>query len=772
MKNDPILKIVAGYIKRRWSPVPIPWKNKKPIEDDWPNLRIKEDEVEKYFGNNSVNVGIVLGKASNNMHDVDLDCSDAVQFADQMLTPTATFGRDHAPRTHKEYYVTGGNFSIKEFRDMKEEMILELRGDNHQTIFPGSKYCGQKGYEGEPIRWDDEGEIATVDGKDLLLKCGMIASAVLISRNWVKTSRDRRTAALQGMLVKAGWDPNEIDRFTEMIALAAGDEEYRKRQKASYYQERLKDKTKPVYGIPEMKRLFGIREVKKILEWLMIEASFNEHERLTEIRGAVRFADLYKDDIRYCYDWGKWLVWNGKRWVKDRGDLIRQLCAEMIQEIYREAVDLDPPHRAAMSKWAAKMETNAKIEAIISAAQWQHGIAICPEDFDTDPWLFNVQNGTIDLRLDRGEGKLRDPCREDYITKLAPPTYDEKAPKPKVYLDNLKKIFPDKEERGYFFRGCGCRMTGIQKERIIFFFYGPTGNNGKTVLVENEARNLFGLGEYAVVFPTQSLFQKAFESGGIPNDIAMLKGVRLAYCSEGSTRRINENLIKRLTGGDTLTARFLRQEFFSFEPTHHFILYSNKKFVVRDTGNSIWDRIAISSFDYQFTEEERRAFGQDQVLDFYRKEESSGILNLYIEGCLEWQRRKSLDPPKRLKEMVAEYREEMDLVQNFLSEETEKISGKKTLANDVYGRMRSWADQNKDERWLPSRPELNQIMDEKGYKRKKELAKENRNKWVWEDLALKPLKTKKFQDGSYDPGDSHDAEKRSRDKRRKRSRVD
>lgn len=747
-------EIVRGYCKRGWSPVPVPWEGKGPVEPEWQNLRLKEGDVKKNFGNNSINVGIVTGKASKDLHDLDLDQLEAVGFADQFLPQTATFGRDHAPRTHREYYVTGGNFSYEEFKDEKEQIILELRGDNHQTIFPGSRYCGQKGNKGEPIRWDNETEVVTIDREDLLFKCGMVASAVLLSRNWVKTSRDRRTAALQGMLVKAGWEPDEVDRFTEAIALAAKDEEYLKRQKASYYQKQLKE-NKHVYGIPEMKKLFGIEVVKKILKWLRIEVPFDfdiDKERFTEIQAAVRFANLYKDDIRYCYDWGKWLTWNGKRWAKDKGDQVRQLCAKMIQDIYKEAIELHGTQRELMIKWALKLETNARVEAIISAAQWQHDIAICPEDLDKDPYLLNVQNGTIDLRLDRGGGKFREHCREDYLTKLSPATYDEKTPEPKIYLKNLKKIFPDEKERDYFIRGGGYRLTGVQKERIIFFFYGPTGHNGKTMLVEIEARDLLGLDEYAVVFPTQSLFQKAFE-GGIPNDIAMLKGVRLAYCSEGSSRRINESLVKRLSGGDSLSARFLRHEFFSFQPTHHFILYSNKKFVVRDTGDSTWDRIAISSFDYKFTEEERKQFGQDQALEYYRNNELPGILNLYIEGCLEWQRRKSLDPPPRLIEMRDAYREEMDLVQNFLNEETEKIPEENTLANDVFNRLKEWAGENEDERWLPNRLQFIQIMEEKGYKRNKEGRRGlNRNKWMWLGLALKSKAKNKDKSGEAKRG--------------------
>jgi putative DNA primase/helicase len=176
---------------------------------------------------------------------------------------------------------------------------------------------------------------------------------------------------------------------------------------------------------------------------------------------------------------------------------------------------------------------------------------------------------------------------------------------------------------------------------------------------------------------------------GIPNDIARLPGVRMAVANEVSAgRRLDEATVKDLTGDDTITARFMRQEFFDFRPTHKLFLYGNYKPVVRGTDNGIWRRIKLIPFTQTIPDAER-----DPDLKAKLTAELPGILNWALAGCVAWQR-EGLTEPMAVKNATADYRSEMDVVGQFLDECTETGRGKKTKAADLYGAYQHWCEAN------------------------------------------------------------------------------
>jgi putative DNA primase/helicase len=297
-------------------------------------------------------------------------------------------------------------------------------------------------------------------------------------------------------------------------------------------------------------------------------------------------------------------------------------------------------------------------------------LAIAPEELDTDPWLLNVKNGTIELPA----GKLRDHRKEDFITKLAPVTFDPDADCP-LWRTFLDRIFAGNGELiGYMQRLVGYCLTGVTEEHLLPFLYG-TGANGKSTLVETILK-LLGP-DYAMKAPPDLLLVKRGQSH--PTDRADLFGKRFVACVETEEgRRIAEALTKELTGGDRVRARRMREDFWEFVPTHHIWLASNHKPTIVGTDHGSWRRIKLIPFEVVIPEAE-----QDKKLPAKLAGELPGILNWAITGCLEWQRG-GMKEPRIVEARTHEYADEMDEVGKFVDQHCEIGTGFMASATELY----------------------------------------------------------------------------------------
>ena len=262
-----------------------------------------------------------------------------------------------------------------------------------------------------------------------------------------------------------------------------------------------------------------------------------------------------------------------------------------------------------------------------------------------------MNNGTLDLRT----GTLRPHDRADLITKCTGVDYQAWAcPRWTAFLE---RVIPDEAVRGYVRRAVGYALTGSTRESCVFFLYGG-GKNGKSVFT-GILEHL--LADYWTKTRAETIMQKRDQ--GIPNDIAALRGLRLCTVSEvNEGQRLNEALIKDLTGGDTLSARLLYGEFFNFKPQFKLWLYGNHKPKVRGTDEGIWRRMRLIPFTVTITEEEK-----DAELPAKLRAELPGILDWAVQGCTEWQQI-GLQEPQQVREATEEYRQEMDNVARFLSD--------------------------------------------------------------------------------------------------------
>ncbi len=399
--------------------------------------------------------------------------------------------------------------------------------------------------------------------------------------------------------------------------------------------------------------------------------------KLTDLGNSERFVSRHGNDVLYCYAWGCWLVWTGNRWQKDEGGKIQRLAKATVRSMYREASECeDEKERKALADHAKRSEAEARIRAMLELAKSEQPVST--DDLDARPWYLNVENGTIDLRT----GQLRSHRQSDLITKLTPVRYDPEAAAP-MWEAFLEQILPDEDVRAFVQRAVGYSATGDTSEQCMFINHGG-GANGKSTFQETIAA---ALGDYAMRAPTEMLLAK--RTSGVPNDIARLKGARFVVASETEEgRRLAESLIKDLTGQDTITARFMRQEWFDFKPTHKLWLSTNHRPEIRGTDAAIWRRIRLVPWTVTIPPEE-----QDKRLASKLRDELPGVLAWIVRGCLEWQSI-GLQPPDEVRRATGRYRAEMDVLAAFIDEECIVADNASATAKALYSAYTAWCEEN------------------------------------------------------------------------------
>ena len=419
---------------------------------------------------------------------------------------------------------------------------------------------------------------------------------------------------------------------------------------------------------------------------------------LTDLGNARRLVHRHGRNLRYCWLWRKWLVWDGKRWVKDDTGEVYRLAKETVSSIYQEAAAApNDEARKELGKHATRSEAGARIKEMVDLAR--SDVPVMPDELDASPDLLNTESGTIDLRT----GELREHRREDLITKIAPTTYRPDAAAP-TWEAFLERVLPGEDLRAFVQRAVGYSATGDTSEQCMFINHGG-GANGKSTFQEAIAA---ALGDYAMRAPTEMLLAK--RSDGVPNDVARLKGARFVSASETEEgRRLAESRIKDLTGQDTITARFMKAEWFDFAPTHKLWLSTNHKPEIRGTDAAIWRRIRLVPWAVTIPPAE-----QDKKLPIVLRHELAGILAWVVRGCLQW-RREGLQAPDEVRKATGEYRAEMDVLAGFLVECCELDTGHWEYAKDLYECYKRWCDEN-GERPEPQR-KFGGRLGERGFQR-------------------------------------------------------
>lgn len=397
----------------------------------------------------------------------------------------------------------------------------------------------------------------------------------------------------------------------------------------------------------------------------------------TDLGNAERLILRYGRDIRFCHPMSEWLIWDGRRWAPDTTGAIYRLAFDTVRQIQTEGADTPEPEEFV--KWGLKSQDNGRIKALVHLAQHFPGVAIEPRALDSDPFLFNCENGTLDLR----NGELQKARRDDLITKLSPVSFSFEADYPvfDAFVDSLMLGRADMAK--YLQRAFGYALTGIVSEKAVFVLHGH-GDNGKTTLLE-AFRHV--MGEYASALRIDALMQAGRPSGGDrPNpDIVALRGARYVTTSEAEDgQRLNESLIKHLTGMGTISARGLYEGKIEFPPAFKLFLDSNYRPKVRGQDKGIWTRLKLIPFDLKLTDGQK-----DRRLGEKLQAEAAGILKWALYGCLDWLQ-DGLGEPDTVRQATAEYRASMDTLGQFLEECCLEDPDAEQMARPLYGAYVAW----------------------------------------------------------------------------------
>lgn len=400
---------------------------------------------------------------------------------------------------------------------------------------------------------------------------------------------------------------------------------------------------------------------------------------LTEAGNGRRLARRHGKELRHIFEWKKWLAWDGRRWVIDSGAEIQRRAKETVRSIYREAGGTtEDAARSELGRWAHESESARAINAMIALARSETGIPAKPSELDSDPWLLNCQNGTVDLRT----GKLRAADQADLITKVAPVVFDEAAECPR-WLAHLQRIFRGNNELiAYIQRLLGYCLTGIVRDHVLPIAYG-TGRNGKGIL-KDAILGMLGT-DYAGEAAPDLLMSK--DKSRHPTEIADLFGKRFIVLSETDDgKELAEATVKRLTGGDPLKARRMDEDFWQFDPTHKVFMVTNHKPNIRGTDAAIWDRVKIIPFTVYIPEAERDLTLKEKLVAEY-----PGILNWCIRGCLEWQRLGGLNEPDEIKVQTNAYRKSEDVLGQFIESRCVLGAGYRAKQKALYEAYKEWS---------------------------------------------------------------------------------
>jgi putative DNA primase/helicase len=429
---------------------------------------------------------------------------------------------------------------------------------------------------------------------------------------------------------------------------------------------------------------------------------------LTDEGLALRFVDKHVETLRYVAAWSRWLEWDGTRWKPDTTlhafDLARGVCRTASAE-------------ANKPKLAALMASAKTVSAVERLARSDRRMAAIVEQWDADPWLLNTPGGAVDLRT----GRLRAHRRTDYCTKATAVTPGGNCPLWLAFLDRITG--GDPQLRQFLQRMTGYALTGSTQDHALFFGYG-TGANGKSVF----CNTISGvLGDYATTAPMETFTSSGSERH--PTELAGLRGARLVTAIETEEgRRWAESRIKALTGGDKISARFMRQDFFQFIPQFKLLIVGNHKPGLRGVDEAIRRRMNLIPFTVTIPADER-----DEKLFDRLREEWPGILQWAIEGCLEWQG-EGLAQPEAVRKATADYLAAEDALSQWMAERCIVKASFYTTVADLWADWKKWAEAAGE--FVGSQKRFSQALRDRDFEPKQQAGT---NRAGFNGIGLKPV---------------------------------
>lgn len=427
-----------------------------------------------------------------------------------------------------------------------------------------------------------------------------------------------------------------------------------------------------------------------------------KHYDQNDTGNAHRLYDKYGNIIKYVFDRNHWYFWNGKNWLMDETNQIKVLADEICRDLKQYAYSIDDEKLQEKAlRFASKSANSGAKEAFIKECRHLNAIPAVLDDFDAYPDFLNCQNGIINLR----NGELIPHDVQFMMSKVCNSEYDIDHKEPTKWLQFLNDITDcNKELIEYIQRSIGYSLTGSIKEQCAYFLYGD-GNNGKSTFIDTIADLL---GSYSRNTQPETLMLQSRVGGiggGANTEIARLKSARFVHCEESKDgAKLDEGLLKQLTGGSRVTCRFLYCEEFEYTPEFKIWIATNHKPIIRGMDFGIWRRIKLIPFEVKIPDNK-----VDKMLKFKLRDEFPQILAWAVEGCIKWQQ-DGLKEPESVLEATKGYKNEMDLIQTFLNEciLIDHTSSEGIQAQALYNLYSKWAKEN-NEYEMPSKRFFNEI---------------------------------------------------------------
>ena len=443
---------------------------------------------------------------------------------------------------------------------------------------------------------------------------------------------------------------------------------------------------------------------------------------------ADQFTDLFlKENTRYCEKWGTWLVWDTKRWKENSEHIVLSYFDTWIEQLGKSY------HQAEDNEEREKIHKSIKGISSISAQRKileysTRSLLIEPDQLDQNIYLLNFLNGTVDLR----SGEISPHNQADSITKLVEYNYDKEASCQRWDQFLLEIMGHSSDMADFLQLVSGYGATGSVREQALFMCYGA-GSNGKSTFCETLLELISDYSESV----THDFFALN-KTDTHMTAIADMVGKRYVIGSEFTGNRMNEPMIKRLTGGDTIKARRMRQDYFQFKPTHSFFILVNDRPNIIGTDEGIWRRLKLIPFTVHFSKEQRDEDLKDKLVS-----EAEGILNWLLQGALRWFET-GLVYPELVEGASSEYRTDMDAFGQFLQECTQRANDKRVASASLLDYYHRWCDTNgimfkPDSRWLSKE------MPQRGYEKKRS----GGTQWLGIEMLADAIDSLSFSDAKF-----------------------
>ena len=408
---------------------------------------------------------------------------------------------------------------------------------------------------------------------------------------------------------------------------------------------------------------------------------------LTDIGSSKLYADMFKDELRFVRERGAYFHFNGKVWIEDTGSIFAKRLAKKFAILtVKQANDIedDGVRKMFLEHYAKFNGFNAR-EKLVKDAQTVHIMDYA--EFDDKPELYNCQSGTFNLKT----GALQKHDPGDLLTQISNVTYDAGARcgRWERYIDEITE--GDEQSKNLLQMIAGYCLSGSTKFECFFVLYGKSSRNGKGTFNSTMMKMHGG---YAQALNKDCLSAKSFYGNGeAPNEaIASLAGARYVCVSEpGENFILDSDLIKTLTGGDPIRARFLKQHFFTYVPCFKIVINTNHLPKILDDTVFESDRLMLLNFNVHYDADSR-----DNTLkkQFVKPEALSGIFNWCYDGYKMLERSGTLKMPDKSKMLFDQYREESNIEKQFISEVLIPVEGARLKFKSVYDEYKDWAKEN------------------------------------------------------------------------------